>query len=365
MQEIMQTLQKVLPKYTIAISLIFLVTVVYLFTRGNTVDVDAFTVGDAELVQAVYATGFIEADAVANLSAEVSGSVRSVGAREGDRVSDGQTIIVFESVQPELAVRESRAAYDEQSALFAERQLRLTRIRNLFREGAVSRQELDDAEKNMRQSAELLEQKRMRMKIQEDELKKTAIRAPFSGILALQSVKEGDYVSANTVVARVIDTTGYTVNVEVDELDVPRIRKGQKAMVVLDAMPEKRFRAAVARVVPQTDTVTKTSRVYLRFVTPVSGIQAGMTATANIVYNVKARSLLVRKSSVFEENHVSYVWKVEAGKLRKQPLKTGAGDLAFVEVLDGLRKGDKVVPVPEERFREGMVVRIVKNDMLQ
>jgi len=164
-------------------------------------------------------------------------------------------------------------------------------------------------------------------------------------------------------VARVIDTTGYAVNVEVDELDVPRIRKGQKAVVVLDAMPEKRYEASVSRVVPQTDTVTKTSRVYLRFLTPVSRIQAGMTATANIVYNVKAGSLLVTKSSVFEENHVSYVWKVEDGKLRKQPLKTGAGDLAFVEVLDGLRKGDQVVGVPEERFRDGMDARVLKKSM--
>ncbi|MBM4388919.1 MAG: hypothetical protein FJ088_14355 [Deltaproteobacteria bacterium] len=88
-----------------------------------------------------------------------------------------------------------------------------------------------------------------------------------------------------------------------------------------------------------------------------------MTATANIVYNVKSGSLLVRKNSVFEENHVSYVWKVEDGKLRKQPLKTGAGDLAFVEVLDGLRKGDQIVGVPEERFRDGMDARVQKKSM--
>ncbi|MBN1279414.1 MAG: efflux RND transporter periplasmic adaptor subunit, partial [Chlorobiaceae bacterium] len=283
----MQTLQKVLPKYTIALILVFIVTVSYLFTRGNMVDVEAVTVADAELVQAVYATGFIEAVAVANLSAELSGTVKNVAVREGERVSAGQTIMAFETVQPELEVREARAAYDEQSALFAERQLRHTRSRNLYREGAISRQEFDDAEKNMRQAGELLEQKRMRLKIREDEMKKVAVRAPFSGILVLQSVKTGDYVSANTVVARVIDTTGYVVNVEVDELDVPRIKTGQKAMIVLDAMPDKRFESVVSRVVPQTDTITKTSRVYLRFLKPVIGIQAGMTATANIIYNVK------------------------------------------------------------------------------
>ncbi|MBM3163333.1 MAG: efflux RND transporter periplasmic adaptor subunit [Chlorobi bacterium] len=359
----MQTLQKVLPKYTIALSLVFVVTVIYLITRGNTVEVDAVEVTHAELVQAVYATGFVEADAVANLSAEFSGTVKSVGALEGERVVAGQTIIAFDAVQPDLAVREARSAYAEQLAMSGERKLKYTRIRNLFGEGAVSRQDLDDALKNMRQADELLEQKRLQLKIREDDLKKLAVTAPFTGILAFQGVKTGDYVTANTLVARVIDTTDYVVSVEVDELDVPRIRSGQKAAIVLDALPDKRLDAVVSRIVPQTDTVTKTSKVYLRFYAPVKGIQAGMTATANIIYNVKPNSLLVRKSSVFEEDHVSYVWKIENGKLRKQSLKTGAGDLAYVEVIDGLRKGDKVVPVPEERFREGMDARIaVKNN---
>lgn len=355
----MKTLQKLLPKYTIALAVVFLVTVAYLVTRGNTVDVEAVEVTYAELVQAVYATGFVEADAVANLSAELSGTISSVGALEGERVTAGQTIIAFETLQPALAVREARAAYEEQLALAGERKINYTRISNLFGEGAVSRQDLDDARKNRRQAEELLEQKKLRLQIREDDLKKLTVKAPFSGILALQNVKKGDYVTANTIVARVIDTTGYVVNVEVDELDVPRIRTGQKAAIVLDAMPDRRFGAVVSRVVPQTDTVTKTSKVYLRFSEPVSGVQAGMTATANIIYNRKPRTLLVRKSSVFDENHVSYVWKIENGELKKQPLKTGAGDLAFVEVLEGLRKGDKVVPVPEERFREGMDARVV------
>jgi len=361
----MQTLQKLLPKYTIALAIVFLATVTYLVTRGNTVDVEAEEVTYAELVQAVYATGFVEADAVANLSAELSGTVRRVGALEGERVSAGQTIITFDSLQPELAVREARAAYDEQLALVAGTKLKCTRTRNLFGEGAVSRQDLDDAEKNRKQAEELLEQKRLRLKIQEDELKKLTVTAPFDGILALQSLKTGDYVTANTLVARVIDTSGYVVNVEIDELDVPRIRSGQKAVIAFDAMPEKRFDAVVSRIVPQTDTVTKTSKVYLQFTAPIQAIQAGMTATANIIYNTRTRALLVRKSSVFDENHVSYVWKIEKGKLKKQALKSGAGDLAFVEVIDGLRKGDRVIPVPQERFREGMDVKIKEKNVRQ
>jgi RND family efflux transporter MFP subunit len=354
----MQTLQKILPKYTIALAVVFVITVGYLISRGNTVNVEAQKVDRAELVEAIYATGYIEAENVANLSAEISGTVHAVGALEGQPVKSGETIIEFDSQQPGLAAEEARAAVAEQQALTQDYRLKLARNRILFSEGAISRQQFEEAERNNRQAKELQRQRQLQLKSREDDLKKLLVKAPFAGVLTLQNVKKGDYVTVNTVVAAVTDTTGYVINVEVDELDVPRLRTGQAAMIALDAMPEKRFPATVTRIVPQTDRVTKTSRVYLRFVKPVRSIQAGMTATANIIYNTKSGALLVRKSSVFEENRRSFVWKIVKGRLKKQEIRTGDSDFTFVEILGGLALGDLVVITPEEKFREGMDAKL-------
>ncbi len=355
----MKSLQKFLPKYSIALAVLFIATVLFLITRGNTVDLEAVVVTNAELVQAIYATGFVEADAVANLSAEFSGTVSFVGALEGQHVSAGQKILQFDSPQPQLAVREAKAAFAEQQALARDNRLRSARKKNLFIEGAISRQELEEAEKNNIQSEELLQQKTLQLKMREDDLKKLTVIAPFSGILTLQTVKEGDYVTTNTLVARVVDPSGYIVSVEVDELDIPRIRNGQKATVAFDAYPEKRFSAVVTRIVPQTDRVTKTSKIYLTLDHSPENIQAGMTATANIIYNTKPNALLVRKSSVFEENRQTYVWAIKNGRLKKQSIRQGASDMTFVEVLEGLKKGDKIALAPEKNLHEGMEVRII------
>ena len=355
----MKSLQKFLPKYSIALAVLFIATVLFLITRGNTVDLEAVVVTNAELVQAIYATGFVEADAVANLSAEFSGTVSFVGALEGQHVSAGQKILQFDSPQPQLAVREAKAAFAEQQALARDNRLRSARKKNLFIEGAISRQELEEAEKNNIQSEELLQQKTLQLKMREDDLKKLTVIAPFSGILTLQTVKEGDYVTTNTLVARVVDPSGYIVSVEVDELDIPRIRNGQKATVAIDAYPEKRFSAVVTRIVPQTDRVTKTSKIYLTLDHSPENIQAGMTATANIIYNTKPNALLVRKSSVFEENRQTYVWAIKNGRLKKQSIRQGASDMTFVEVLEGLKKGDKIALAPEKNLHEGMEVRII------
>ncbi len=354
----MQSLQKIFPKYSIALGALFIMTVTYLLLKGGTVEVDALRVEYRELVQAVYATGYVEADAVANLSAEYSGTVSFIGAREGEMVEAGQTILSFRSPRPEFAVREARAALREQDAAMKDAELDFSRKENLFREGAVSRQDFDRAEKARVQAGELQRQKEFRLKMLEDDLKKLTVRAPFKGVLTLQDVKKGDYVSSGALVATVVDTSGYAVVVEIDELDVPRVRPGQKAAVVFDAYPERRFSASVSRVVPMTDRVTKTSKIYLVADMPKGAVQAGMTATANIIYNVKHRSLLVRKGSVFREGTDSYIWKIDEGRLKKQPIRTGASDLTYVEVLEGLKEGDLVVSVPEERFREGMVANV-------
>jgi membrane fusion protein, multidrug efflux system len=354
----MQNLQKALPRYSIALALVLAVTVGYLLTRGNTVQVEAEKVTRSELVEAVYATGYIEAENVASLNAEISGKVRSIGALEGQRVKRGQVIIEFDSEQPRLAAQEAGAAVSEQQAVARDNALKLERNRRLFREGAISRQQLDEAERDAVQSEQLLKQRTLQRKSREDDLDKLVVKAPYDGTLTLQNVKAGDYVNAGSTVASVTDTGEYLATVEVDELDVPRLRVGLEAVVALDAMPEKRFRAKVARIVPQTDRVTKTSRVYLRFEHPVEAIQAGMTATANIVYNTRKGALLVRKSSVFQEERRDYVWKVEKGKLRKQQVRTGDSDLTFVEVTGGLKPGELVVVSPEERFRDGMEARL-------
>ncbi|MEI7695275.1 MAG: efflux RND transporter periplasmic adaptor subunit [Chlorobium sp.] len=355
----MNSLQKFLPKYSLALALIFIATVYFLMTKGNTLDIEMTEVTTSELVQAVYATGFVEADAVAALNAECSGRVTAVGALEGQHVTAGQKIIQFDSPQTQLAVHEAKSALAEQQALLRDSKLRTDRKRNLFNEGAISRQELEDAEKSTLQTEELLQQRQFQVKMREEDLKKLAVTAPFSGILTLQSVKKGDYVTLNTLVARVVDPSRFMISVEVDELDIPKMRKGQKATVAFDAYPEQRLSAVVTRIVPQTDRITKSSRIYLTLGHLPGNIQTGMTATANIIYNVRPNALLVRKHSLLEENHQSYVWKIDHGILKKQLLQLGKNDVTFVEVLQGLKKGEKIALSPDKSWHEGVDVHII------
>lgn len=355
----MKNLKSLFHKYSIGIIALFGLTVAFLLLRGNAARVVAEKVESRQLVQAVYATGAVEPLAEAALSAEVSGQVSFVGALEGESVRQGQVIVRLESEQVGLAVREARAAYAAQQAVAVDSRRLALRKRNLFREGAVSRQELDDAERSSVQSEELLQQRALQLKMREEEQGKLAVVAPFAGRLTLQSVRAGDNVTMNSMVARVVDTSAYLVGVEVDELDIPRIRTGQKAIVAFDAYPSERFSAVVSRIVPRTDRVTKTSKIVLTMDRPPVALQAGMSATANIIYMVRDGALLIGKGAVVRENGRPYVWLIQKGLLKKQAVRLGDGDVKQVEVRSGLKSGDLVVSVPEGSLHEGMEVELV------
>ncbi|NTW48408.1 MAG: efflux RND transporter periplasmic adaptor subunit [Chlorobiales bacterium] len=349
----MQSIKKIIPKFAVGVGILFVVTVAYLLIRGNVVRVEAKTVEEGELIQAIYATGSIDADAIANLRNQITGTVNYVGAKEGEAVKKGQKILAIDERDYVIALATARARLAEQKILLDDRRVSLERNRNLFKSGAIPRQSLDDAERNYAQAEEIFRQKQLALNQADDDLTKTKIIAPIDGVLTLQVAKLGDYLVQNTLSATIVDTTTYNVSIEVDELDVPRIKIGQETIVALDAIPDSRFKARVARIVPQTDLIKKTSKVYLKLSESVPGIQVGMTATANIIYNVKPKTIIVDKAAIVQEKKQSFVWKVSEKKLAKQEIKTGATDLKSIEVLGGLSKGDTIVINPKEDFKDG------------
>ncbi|HED31560.1 MAG TPA: efflux RND transporter periplasmic adaptor subunit [Prosthecochloris aestuarii] len=353
----MQTLQKILPRYSIALGILFLATVVFMVTRGDVVHVETLEIRPMELVQAVYATGYVDADERAELRSEVASTVVSVPVREGEQVKKGDVLVVFDDEPVRIAVDEARSALLEQESLSAERTQKFRRQQSLFRAGAVSREELDTARYSYQQSLQRLHQRKLQLQARLEELENLEIRAPFDGIVSYLGAKRGDDIAATVLVATVVNPSSYVISAEIDELDVPKIEPGQEAVVALDAMPRDKFDAVVDRLVPATDKVTKTSQVFLRIRGGAAGMQTGMTATANIVFSRRDGALLVPKLSVIDDASGRSVWKIENGRLVLQTVLTGASDLTHFEITGGLNEGDRIVLRPEDRFREGMQVR--------
>jgi HlyD family secretion protein len=193
-----------------------------------------------------------------------------------------------------------------------------------------------------------------------ERLADSSIRAPFAGTVATLNARRGDAVSANAVVATII-TTSRIAEISLNEVDVAKVRVGQRATLTFDAIPDLELTGAVSAV----DTIGTTSSgvvsytVEIAFDTQDDRVKPGMSVTATIVLEAKPNVLLVPNAAVKTRGDRQIVEVVEeanraqaADRLggivltmppRVQRVAIGATNDEVSEALDGLADGDVVI----------------------
>jgi multidrug efflux pump subunit AcrA (membrane-fusion protein) len=185
-----------------------------------------------------------------------------------------------------------------------------------------------------------------------DNFLKTAILAPFDGTVVSIGVKKNDVLSAidyaSKTAVQLVDTSQIKFQGLVDEIDILKIKTGQKATVSVDAVPDKTFTGTVSFIspfgTPDTNNVVKFPVTIKLDPTDVA-LKGGLTATADIsIYSVE-NVLLVPLSAITTTSAGTFVTIVNeaTGQQEKRQVTIGNKNLQFAEVLSGLKEGDKIV----------------------
>ncbi|MBN1484423.1 MAG: efflux RND transporter periplasmic adaptor subunit [Chloroflexia bacterium] len=179
-----------------------------------------------------------------------------------------------------------------------------------------------------------------------ENLKKSALRAPFDGIVATVLAEVHNQVSAANTILVLIDDSSYTIDVEVDEIDIPAIQVEQECIILLDALPEAELVGRVREVAlsPSVGQGIVTYRVRVE-VTDLGGaaVRPGMTANVNIVTARAEGVLVVPRRAVQIEEGQAYVERLTADdQLEKIPVELGLGDAFSIEIVSGLQEGDRL-----------------------
>lgn len=187
------------------------------------------------------------------------------------------------------------------------------------------------------------------------------IRAPFDGVVAKINVKKGDSVSAGTVVATLI-TQQKIAEISLNEVDVAKVKLGQKATLSFDAIPDLTLTGQVVEI-DTLGTVSQgvvTYTVKIGFDTQDERVKAGMSVSANIIIETKSDVLLVPNSAIKSQGGVNYVEVVEGegggqsysknsrgvilkNPPRRQRIEVGAMNDEFTEIVSGLTEGEIVI----------------------
>lgn len=296
--------------------------------------------------------GHTEAERAVDIKAETSGRIISVLVEQGSTVAAGDILA-------EIDMRDREARLAEARARLEQRKIEYSAARALSKKGFR-------AETNLAGAKSALEEARAQLKAIEIDIANTRIRAPFAGVLETRHVEVGDFVSAGTPIARIIDRDPFLVVGDVTERDVAKVRPGMKARATL--VTGQTVEGTVSYVAAEAHAATRTFRVEVEVKDADRTLPVGVTAELRLstppeIAVLASPALLSLNDDgkmgvklVGDDNRVVFhevsvlsatadgVWL--AGLPENARLITvGAG---FVE------PGDLVNPVPEERVLGGV-----------
>ncbi|MBN2539331.1 MAG: efflux RND transporter periplasmic adaptor subunit [Deltaproteobacteria bacterium] len=333
------------------------------------------------------------------LGSRISGKVEHLRANVGNFVEKGQVIAELEKDELKATVEKQQAelsiaknnlatrtklgpieiekAEADLSQFRATYELKMTeyeREKTLFNENFISRQILDQsseallvAKAQLDASSKMLELARntldgnlkllnaqvesaqAALKISKAALSYATLRSPISGIIASVSTQEGETVSAGLsapTFVTIIDLDRLQVEAYVDEVDIGKIKIGQKASFTVEAFPSIEIEGEVVGIYPEA--ILKQNVVFYNVMVKSMksssvDLRPEMTANVSIFLESREDVLVITASSVKKSGGVNFVYLMENGKPIRREVKIGWKQGRFLEITEGLNEGDEVL----------------------
>jgi len=295
------------------------------------------------VVDAIAATGQIEAIQAIELQPEVEGRIVDILVREGQEVEKGTPL--FKVDDAELRAQVARAAADRDLARQA-----LVRTKQLLAQNASSAADLERAEATARGADAQLELLQIR-------LDRCVVRAPFSGVVGRRYVSLGDYVNSGTKLTAV-----HTVNPQYAVLQVPeryagQLRRGQLVSFHVAALPGRNFSGEVVFVDPGVELPARTILIKALVPNPRRELASGMFIEARLATSIRPNAIVVPEDAILPLQGGTFVWVVKDGKADRRQVTLGVRTAGWAEILGGgVEAGDQVVVGGIERLFPGATV---------
>ncbi|MBL8346106.1 MAG: efflux RND transporter periplasmic adaptor subunit [Rubrivivax sp.] len=304
----------------------------------------------AELTQTLAVSGGLKAVQSAFVKARVAAEVKSLGVREGDRVSAGQLIGQLDTTEYDWRLRqaEDQARSAEAQLDIAERTLANNQA--LVNQGFISRNALDTSVSNAAAARAAMQAAKAAAEIARKAVKDGEVRAPIAGLVSQRLVQPGERVSVDTRLVEIVDLSRIELEAAVAPEDVPSVRVGQPARVAIDGLAEP-VPARVVRINPSATAGTRAVMAYL-LLDSHPGLRQGLFGRATV--EMQRRSALVVPASALRfDQSQPYVVVAQQGLAVERIVTTGQrGDATFsagarpepaVEILSGLEAGAVVL----------------------
>jgi macrolide-specific efflux system membrane fusion protein len=324
----------------------------------------------------VIETGKVQPREKVEVKSKVAGQVEKVFVEEGAWVKRGQPLLRLDSTdfrrdvartEADVARAEADVAQAKNGLEFAK--LSLDRKQKGLEGRGVAQIDVDFAANEVKaktvalQTAQvMLSGAKVALGASQDRLRYTQIQAPMDGTVIQRGIEEGEVVTPGVqatfegkALLTIADLSTLIVKADLNQIDVAKVKLGQKVKLTLDALPGKTYEAVITKVAPASSTpkggTVEVFPVEATLAKADGEIKPGMTADVRVHIETKPGVLYLPIEAVVKEAGKAHVTKISVGekgkeKTDKVDVKTGVRNDRDVEIVDGIKEGDKVLIKP-------------------
>jgi len=289
------------------------------------------------------------------LRPEISGRIRDLNFKDGDRVKKGQLLVQLDDQLQQAQLKQAQAELGIAKS---------NHVRNqeLLAQNFISKRTVDESAANMEVSE-------AKLALAVATAARLKIVAPFDGITGIRTANAGDYLKDGADIVNVEDIDAIFVDFKLPERFQSKVRKGQMADIDLDALPGRKFKALVQAIDPLLDANGRSVSVRGCIDNRSLQLRPGMFARVTQVFGERDKALVVPEEAIVPQGPRTFVIKVvdgtdkdDKGVLQKVSqrveVKIGIRRPGRVEILEGVKEGETIVTAGQQRIqKDGTVLR--------
>ena len=281
------------------------------------------------------------------LSAAATQLVDRVRFTDGQQVSKGAVLVELRNTEQDAGIAQADARVVQAKRAY-------DRYKALGEQGFASKAAIDQYEAAYRTAQADLAAARARMNDR-------VIRAPFAGVVGLSDVAPGALVNPGAPIVTLDDISAIRVDFQVPERYLAQLREGQPIVATVDAYPGETIGGRIAKLDTRVDERTRAITARAEFPNPDRRLKPGMLVRVGISRGQR-QSLSAPESAVSVQGDSAFVYVVQSAGQRtmaeQRPIVTGARQQGFVEIMDGVRAGERIVADGLNKIQPGQPVRI-------
>ena len=295
----------------------------------------------------LFLSGSLEANEQIDIRSEVSGIVERINFDEGSKVKKGDILLKVNDIElrAQLSMMQTAQKLASENA---------RRAKLLLDKQAISQEEYDVSSADF-ESAQASTQ------LINAQLSKATVRAPFSGTIGLREISTGTYVTPETVIAKLVNTTKLKITFSIPEKYASRMKINSE-FTFTTADTDGEHNAKIYAIEPAVEEVTRTLRMRAVADNPDGSLYPGTFANITLPLETITDALLVPTEALIPIQNGKQIYVYKGGRAKAVEIKTGSRTDSLVRVISGLKATDTILTYGVMALNDGTPVEVDLED---